>query len=133
MLNKNNNCGLLLLRLAIGVLMLFHGVAKLGGIVFIENLLTDRGLPAFFAYGVYFTEIVAPLLIIIGFRTRLAALVFALGGLMAIYLVHLPELFTLNAHGGWAIELLGLYILGAVVLFFTGGGRYALSSTDRWD
>jgi hypothetical protein len=29
------------------------------------------------------------------------------------------DIFTLNEYGGWAVELLGLYLLGAVALFFT--------------
>jgi hypothetical protein len=27
------------------------------------------------------------------------------------------DIFTLNEYGGWAVELLGLYLLGAVALF----------------
>jgi putative oxidoreductase len=41
-------------------------------------------------------------------------------GLFILFLVHINELFTLNEYGGWAVELLGLYLLGAVALFFTG-------------
>jgi hypothetical protein len=30
------------------------------------------------------------------------------------------DIFTLNEYGGWAVELLGLYLLGAVALFLRG-------------
>lgn len=130
---KNIDLGLLILRISIGLLMLLHGIAKLKGVSFIEGLLTEKGLPAFIAYGVYVTEIIAPLLLIIGFRTRLSAIVYVAGVLVAIILVHSSDIFTLNQHGGWGIELLGLYLFGAVALIFTGGGKFSLSSKTDWD
>lgn len=130
---KNLNLGILLIRISVGLLMLLHGVAKLKGISFIEGMLTSKGLPAFLAYGVYLTEIIAPVLILIGFRTRLASVAYTIGILFAILLVHSSDVFTLNDHGGWGIELLGLYLFGALALFFTGAGNYALSTKNKWD
>jgi putative oxidoreductase len=46
-------------------------------------MLSATVLPAFSAYGVYITEIVAPVLILIGFRTRLASAVYVSGALFA--------------------------------------------------
>lgn len=132
-LTKNSDVGLLILRMAIGLLMLLHGIAKFKGVSFIEGMLTAKGLPAFLAYGVYVTEIIAPLLLIIGYRTRLASVVYLLGVLTAIFLVHAKDIFALTPHGGWGIELLGLYLFGAVSLFFTGGGQYAVSTQSDWD
>lgn len=132
-MKRNVDLGLLTLRIAIGLLMLFHGIAKLKGVSFIEGLLTSKGLPAFMAYGVYITEIIAPLFLIIGYRTRLASVIYILGVLTAIFLVHSADIFTLNQHGGWGIELLGLYLFGALALIFTGGGKYALSKSSSWD
>jgi putative oxidoreductase len=131
--SKNLNLGILLIRISIGLLMLLHGISKLNGVSFIEGMLTAKGLPEFLAYGVYLTEIVAPLLILIGFRTRLASVAFIIGILFAIFLVHSEDVFTLNDHGGWGIELLGLYLFGALALFFTGGGDYAVSTKNKWD
>ncbi|MCG8579256.1 MAG: DoxX family protein [Bacteroidales bacterium] len=132
-MKRNVDFGLLVLRLSVGILMLFHGLAKLSGLGFIKGMLTEAGLPAFIAYGVYLGEIVAPLLIIIGFRTRLASVVYIINVLVAILLVHAKDIFTLNQHGGWGIELLGLYFFGAVALFFTGAGRLSVSSGQKWD
>jgi putative oxidoreductase len=130
---KNTDLGLLFVRIAVGALMLLHGIAKIGQTTFIEGMLADKGLPAIMAYGVYLTEIVAPLLILVGFRTRLAAIAYVFGILFIIFLVHANAIFSLNENGGWAIELLGLYLFGAVALFFTGGGKYAISATSAWD
>lgn len=132
-MNKNTNLGLLILRISVGVLMLLHGIAKIGKTSFIGNMLAEKGLPSFLSYGVYITEIIAPLLIIIGFRTRLASAVYVLGALFALFLVHSEHIFLLNKNGGWELELLGLYIFGGLALFFTGAGNIAASSTDKWD
>ena len=132
-MNKNTDLGLLILRIAVGALMLLHGIAKLNGVSFIEGMLDGVGLPAFLAYGVYITEIVAPLFIIVGYRTRLASIVFAVGILLAMFLVHSGDIISLNQHGGWGVELLGLYLFGSITLFFSGGGKIAVSSTNKWD
>ena len=132
-MNKNTDLGLLILRITLGVLMLLHGIAKLKGVSFIEGTLEDKGLPSFMAYGVYITEIIMPLLILIGYRTRLASAGYAFGVLFAIFLVHSGDIFTLTPHGGWGIELLGLYLFGAIALFFTGGGKMAISTKNKWD
>jgi putative oxidoreductase len=113
-MNKNTDLGLLILRIAVGALMLLHGIAKLNGVSFIEGMIDGVGLPTFLAYGVYITEIVAPLFIIVGYRTRLASIVFAFGILLAMFLVHSGDIFSLNQHGGWGVELLGLYLFGSI-------------------
>ncbi len=134
MTNKNQDLGLLILRLTLGVLMLFHGVAKLThGLEGMQGMLTSKGLPAFISYGVYIGELVVPLLMMIGFRTRLASLIFAFNMLVALLLVHTKDIFSLTPHGGWAIELIALFFFGAIALFFTGAGNYALSSSNKWD
>lgn len=130
---KNISLGLLILRLKLGFLMLLHGIAKFAGLAMIQSMLENQGLPTFLAFGVYITEVVAPLLIIVGFRTRIAAAVYASGALVAMLLAHSADLFSLSPHGGWAAELIGLYFFGAVALFFTGGGKYAISSNNPWD
>jgi len=134
MINKNLNTGLLIQRLAIGILMLFHGLAKaFHGLEGIKGLLASKGLPMLLAYGVYVGEIIVPILIIIGFRTRIASAVYAVNMLFALFLVHANDIFALSKTGGWAVELIGLYLFGAITLFFTGAGKYAVSRTNNWD
>lgn len=132
-MKKDKDLGLLVLRLGVGVLMLLHGIAKLKGIGFIEGMLSNSGLPSFFAYGVYLTEIIAPLLIIIGYRARLASIFLILGMISAMFLVHSADVFQLNNSGGWGVELLGLFITGALTLVISGAGKFSLSSKNKWD
>jgi len=134
LLGRNNDLGLLILRLSVGGLMLLHGIFKLtNGIGMIEQMVIDTGMPTFIAYGVYVGEVVAPVFIISGLATRVFAAILAFDCAVAAFMVHSADIFTLNPQGGWSLELLGLYFFGALVLVFTGGGRYAISSKYIWD
>lgn len=128
------SAGLLILRISLGVLMLLHGIAKItGGVEGIENNLIGKGLPGFIAYGVYVGEVIAPLMMIVGFRTRLAALIFAFNMLVAALLAHPNDIFALTERGIYALETLALFLFGGLVLFFTGGGKFAISTKSWWD
>ena len=120
----------LILRLTIGILVLFHGIAKIqnpGSIDFIQGLLQAKHLPGFIAYGIYVGEVVAPLMLIVGFRTRFAAGIIAFTLLMAVFLAHLDQLFALaKMGGGYALELQALYFFGALAIIGLGSGKYAL-------
>lgn len=133
-LDRNVDLGILILRISLGLMMLLHGAAKLsGGLGFVEDVLFKEGFPEFLAYGVIVGEVLAPIAIIIGFKTRLAAAALGFNCFAAAWLVHSEEFLTLNAHGGWTVELLGLYFFAATALLFTGGGQYALTSDTIYD
>lgn len=133
-MNTKLNTGLLILRVSIAFTMLIYGITKLiYGNAFITDLIHQYGLPSFLAYGVFIGEIIAPMLIIIGFRTKLAGLVFAINCLVAILLVQLPNSLKLNEYGGWAIGLIFIYMMFGIALMFSGAGKYAISTKNKWD
>ena len=69
-----DDAGKLVLRLTLGVLLLLHGIAKItGGISDIEKMVEGVGLPSYFALGAYVGEVLAPILVIIGFYSRVGA------------------------------------------------------------
>ena len=124
---KMDDGGKLLLRFVLAVLILFHGVSKLtGGIGFITGMLAKAGLPGALGYLVYVGEVIAPLLVLFGVFTRLAALVVAVNMIVALLLVHTRQFFTLNDTGGWALELQGMYLGAAVAVALLGAGRYSV-------
>jgi putative oxidoreductase len=130
MLTKLNNEELakLILRLGVGGMMLFHGVAKMmhaGSVDFIMLRLAEAGLPGFIAYGVYVGEVIAPLMIILGLFSRHAAVLIVINMLFAILLVHTGDILALTKHGGWRLELQGFYLLCSVSIILLGSGRYA--------
>jgi putative oxidoreductase len=126
---QNDAVGRLILRLTVGGLMLFHGVAKLlnpGSVEFIGGQLTAIGLSPLIAYGVYLGEIVAPLMIIVGVLTRVGGLLLVVNMLFAVLLVHSGDMLSLTEHGGWRLELQGFYFFGGLALMFLGSGKLAV-------
>lgn len=134
MKNAQQNIGLLILRLSIGGLMLFHGYDYLiHGVDSIASLFKKNGIPEFMAYSVYLGELIAPLLLILGYRSRLASLFIAATMVVAILLAHPNDIFKLGEYGNWALELNGLYLFGSLSILLLGGGKLALSSSSKWD
>jgi len=128
MTRTNADLGRLLLRIILGGAILLHGVAKLqGGIDGIVQGVTALGLPGFVAYGVYIGEVVAPLLLILGWYSRIGAALIAVNMVFAILIAHRPDLFKLAASGGWALELQGMYLVTAIALALMGPGRFSIN------
>ena len=121
------NTGKLILRVMLGVMMLFHGINKaVNGIGFIKGLVAGQGLPEVLAYGVYVGEILAPLFLILGWKSRFWAGVIAVNMIVAVYLTHFKGLLTLGAHGAWGMEVPMFYLLSALVVMLLGSGKYAI-------
>jgi putative oxidoreductase len=128
--------GKLILRLTVACLLFFHGLAKMqGGIGWMASMLASYHIPAFVGYGVYVAEVIAPIFLIVGKWTRLAALVIAFDLFMAIVLVIQGKTFAPNPRGGGlGGELELFFLLVSVAIFFLGSGRYAVSKGQgRWD
>jgi putative oxidoreductase len=125
------DAGLLVLRLGLAAILLFHGVYKAThGVAWIGGPLGAVGLPSALAYGTYVAELLAPVLLILGLWTRAAALVIAFNMAMAIFLARRGDIGKINpAGGGWAIELEVLLLVAALALALAGGGRYGLGKS----
>jgi putative oxidoreductase len=127
------DAGKLVLRITVGVLMLFHGVDKvLHGIGGVRADLEAQGLPGVMAYGVYVGEVVAPLFILAGLWTRPWAVLYAGTILVATAVVHATAFVRLAPTGGWAAELYVFYILASAAVALLGAGRYAVRGGRGW-
>ena len=117
-----------LLRISLGVLILFHGIHKLiYGIDGVKAMVTAHSLPSFIAYGVYMGELIAPIFIILGLYARVAATVLAFNMFVAIYLAY-GFSFTLSKYGGLAWERPLLFLIMSLLVIFLGSGKYAVNS-----
>ncbi|MGO4551767.1 DoxX family protein [Lysobacter sp. 2RAF19] len=126
--NTQNDFGRLILRVVLGLLILLHGIAKLrGGMGGIVGLVESHGLPGVLGYGVLIGEVLAPLMLIAGFYARIGALLVAANMLFAFALVHMGDIGHLNAQGGWALELQGMFLFTAIALALLGPGRYSVN------
>lgn len=118
----------LTLRIALGVLILLHGIDKLQhGLGGVQGMVASHGLPAFLAYGVLVGEVLAPLMVIAGLYARVGAALIMVNMLFALALAHMGQLGSLNGQGGWALELQGMFIAAAIAIALLGPGRFAVN------
>ena len=123
-----DDIGKLIFRVGFGVLFLMHGINKvIHGIDGIESMAVNAGLPAEIAYGVFVGEVLAPILIIVGWHARIGAVLTAITMAFAFTLAHSHELFELTAHGGWQLELQGMFLLASIAIALSGPGRISIN------
>ncbi len=126
--------GLLLLRVFGGGLYFLHGLHKLSaGIEAQTNMLVEAGLPGFLMNFYVVTEVLAPILLVLGVFTRLSAASIVMTMLVILYVLPFP-IMALNEHGAWVVELQVLYLAIPLGLFFTGPGRFRVwgSKSGNW-
>ncbi len=135
LLATSNDLVLTLLRIALGVVMLPHGMQKMFGCYGgrgPEATLAGfarMGIPEPLGWLVILAESVGAVLLLVGLGTRVAAL-----GVLAIFLVaalsvHLPNGFFMNWGGKQAGEGIEYFLLGiplAFALVIRGGGALSL-------
>jgi len=128
------------LRLALGIMILPHGLQKtlgwFGGYGFKGTMgyLTDTvGAPWIFALLAILAESVGGLMLISGLGTRFAAL--GVGGVMVVAAAqHWPNGFFMNWFGnqkGEGVEFHLLALAIVVSLLFLGGGRFSVDGLFR--
>lgn len=124
--------GKLLLRLTVGILLLFHGWFKIQhGVGWIEPMLRSHGLPAFVAYGAYIGEVLAPAMVIVGLLTRPAGFIIAVNLAVAVLLTGMGQLTHRTSVGAWALESEMFYFMGGLLIMLLGAGKYTLVSNAR--
>lgn len=122
MTNSNRyNLGLLLLRMGFGGLMLSHGIPKLLKIISGDFSFGDPigiGEPATLVLAVL-GEVLFPVLVIIGLKTRLSALPVIATMAVAVFIVHAADPFG-------AKEMAILYLVAFTAIAILGPGRYSV-------
>lgn len=132
---RNQDIGKLILRLCCGGPLILHGYHKaFVDIEPIKVMVSHQGLPGVLAYGTIIGEFIAPIFLIAGFGSRLAAAIVAFTMLMSVLIAHRDIAFKINDYGGLMIELNVLYMLAALAIVFVGAGKYSLSrGIGKWD
>lgn len=134
-MNNNNNfwtnsdVGVLIVRIALGGIIFFHGFHKIThGVADQFQLLSSHGIPGLFIYTVYISEVLAPVLIILGILTRISSLSIIVTMIVVFFVLPFP--IGLDEHGAMNIESQLYFLLLPIALFFTGPGRYRLWKND---
>jgi len=119
----------LVLRVALGVIFTWHGYDKVftKGIAGITGFLDSLGfpLPSLFAYILSYGELIFGLFLIVGLLTHWSAKYAIVVGLVAWFMVHLSNGFSV-AGGGY--EFIMLITAAAVSLMITGPGKYSIDA-----
>lgn len=124
----NADAGLLLVRIAIGIVFLYHGIDKLTNLDGVIGFFGMLGLAPFVAYAVAIVETLGGLAMIVGYGARVAGLFLAGVMVGAIFLVKASKGF---AGGGYELDLVMLLISLSITV--AGPGRYSLSSCCKKD
>jgi putative oxidoreductase len=128
-MTTSRSIGIAVVRVTLGVVMLLHGVQKFTvfTVAGVQGMLDGLGLPmtGFLAVALPIAELLSGALLILGLLTRAAGVLAALVGLGALFTMHLPSGFFVDA-GGYEFVL--LIAAAGVALALLGGGRYALDT-----
>ena len=130
-LDRLQPLALLLMRLALGAIMVAHGYHKVfGGLHHHAQMVASLGLPAWLGYVSAFTEFLGGLLILVGLFTRVAALGVCLDLFVAIWKVHLHNgLIGSPDRPGYEFALAAFALAFAIIFF--GGGPIAMDHILR--
>ena len=137
LLRTDDSLPLMIVRLALGIVMLPHGLQKalglFGGPGYSGTMamFTSQGMPAALAFLIILGESAGSLGLIVGFLSRIAGFGISCIMLGAIAMVHLPNGLFMNWSGKQAGEGFEYHILAlgiALAVLVGGGGR---ASVDR--
>ena len=125
LLPLNPDAALLILRVVLAIIMLYHGWPKLTNLGGTIEGFAGMGvpLPALAAVFATVAEVVGGVLLLLGVLTDVAGLLFALDMLGAIVVVHAKNGFSVSDGGvEWPLALLAM----ALAIALAGPGRYAV-------
>jgi putative oxidoreductase len=124
-LDRLQPLALLVLRLALGAVMIGHGYSKVfGGMSHHVQMVHNLGMPGWLAYFSATAEFLGGIAVVVGLLTRLAALGILINMAVAIGKVHWKNGFMGN--GGYQFPLALAAI--AFALIFFGAGPIALDA-----
>jgi putative oxidoreductase len=132
-LNSLQPLGLLVLRVALGLIFFSHGYPKLAhSAAGMQGFFVQHGLPGYFVYISGVLEVFGALLLVLGLFTRGAALLLAIEMGVAIWKVHSAGSY-LTVHdyefplamlaGCFALATVGAGLLSLDHPLFEGGGK----------
>jgi putative oxidoreductase len=121
----NTDLALLILRVVLGIIMMYHGWPKLTNLGGTIEGMSGMGIPAPALAAVFamVAEFFGGLLLLLGVFTDIAGLMFAIDMLGAITFVHAKNGFAVNEGGvEWPLALMAM----ALAIALAGPGRYAV-------
>lgn len=128
----SRSLGVLILRLASGIVFFMHGAQKIfgwfggGGLDGTISFMNSLGIPTFMAYLASFWEFLGGIFLILGFLTRIWSAGFVIHMLVAIFTGHFSAGFFAS-DGGYEFNMTLLAV--SLSLVFLGAGKYSIDQT----
>ncbi|MDX1591790.1 MAG: DoxX family protein [Balneolaceae bacterium] len=122
-LSKNYNIALLLLRLGVAAVFIYHGWGKITGIEGVQQFFGNVGipLPGIMAWVVGITEFVGGIMVLTGFKIKIPSILLAIIMVVAILTVKMGQGFEAAR-----VDILLLMMTSSLALM--GSGSYSLDS-----
>ncbi len=126
---SKKHIGILLLRMFIGIRLIYgvmDNIVNWHHMIEFSNFLENHGfpIPLYSAILSVYAQFLSGLMLLFGYKTRVAAFIMSINFMVALLLVHLPINDTIE---GMTPALAMLF--GSLTLLFTGGDRLSL---DVW-
>lgn len=119
-LGRSRSLGLLITRVAVGIVFLMHGWMKIHNVGMVEGMFVGFGLPAATGAFIAWLEVIGGAAMILGVLTRLFGLLFAIEMLVAVFL-------TGGVGTGYQRHELEIFLmLVSLGIALSGSGRYSL-------
>jgi putative oxidoreductase len=142
---SSDDLGKLVVRLVVGILIVFHGLALATGDMGIPNNLVRWGLPASLMWLGFLVEFGGGLMMVLGAYARLGGLLLGIFMVIAIIMAHAGLMGSQNhlflvannpAGNHWDhyfLETQMFYLLGGFAVALLGAGRYGLNIGGKWN
>lgn len=115
------NFGLLLLRVALGILLLVHGYGKISNFNGMkDSFMSFMGMGSVVSLSlIIFAEFFCGLFLALGLFTRLVCIPIIIGMGVAVFIAHGGDIFG-------KAEMPVMYMATAIAILFTGPGKYSI-------
>ena len=126
-MNKYQHIGLAVLRIGVSILMMHHGYGKLTELISGEPIafwIFTGKTAAILLFLAMFGELVAPFFILIGFKTRLAAIPAVITMAVAAFLYHAGDPLANTEHSL-------LYLIPFVAILLCGPGKWSVDGRNE--
>jgi putative oxidoreductase len=121
----NGDIGILLIRIAIGVVFIAHGYQKLQNMTGVIGFFSSLGLSALVAYIVMIIEILGGIMVLLGIFVRPAAALISMVMVGALFTAKMgSSLLASQGKPGFELEL--TLLLCALSIVFLGAGKFSL-------
>ncbi len=120
----NADLGILLIRVALGIVFIYAGWFKLNNMEMVIGGFASMGFATWLAYLVAYVEFLGGIALVLGIFVRYVGILLAIVMLVAMIKVHIPNGYSLANNG---YEYVLLLMLASLAITTLGAGKYSVA------